>query len=409
VTTVQRRGSLWRLPAVRSLFALNVLGFLSYSLLLSALPAHAAELGSGLTAAGSVTTVFLVATVLAQAAVPALVARLGTGPVLVVGLVAMGMPSPLYLLADDVRWFAVVSVLRGIGFAVLTVLGSTIAAQAVPAERRGESIGIYGLAISLPTLAAVPGGTALTLAGHFPLVAGLAAAPVLALVFVPGLMRAIGRPAAPEPGQAGSLRAAVRAAALPSLVLLVVTLAGGGLMTFLPIERPDGALAAGALLVFGLSTAVCRWGAGVLADRMGARLLLPGSLAVGTGGMLLVALGLRTDGAGGATAVLVGALALGTAYGAVQNLTLVLALARAGEAQTATASAVWNACYDSGTAIGALAVGAVAAQLGLPVTYVLVAVLLAVVLPLAVSLPRALGRTTGNPAAAAPPRPAGSP
>jgi predicted MFS family arabinose efflux permease len=189
----------------------------------------------------------------------------------------------------------------------------------------------------------------------------------------------------------------------------VVTLAGGGLMTFLPIERPDGALAAGALLVFGLSTAVCRWGAGVLADRMGARLLLPGTLTVGIGGMLLVALGLRTDGAGGATAVLTGALALGIAYGAVQNLTLVLALARAGEAQTATASAVWNACYDSGTAIGALAVGAVAAQLGLPVTYVLVAVLLAVVLPLAVSLPRALGRTTGNPAAAAPPRPAGSP
>ena len=406
MTAVERRASLWRLPAIRSLFALNVLGFLSYSLLLSALPAYAAELGSGLTAAGSVTTVFLVATVLAQAAVPALVARLGTGPVLVVGLVAMGVPSPLYLLADDVRWFAVVSVARGIGFAVLTVLGSTIAAQAVPAERRGESIGIYGLAISLPTLAAVPGGTALTLAGHFPVVAGLAAAPVLALVFVPGLVRAIGRPAEQE--RTGSSRAAVRAAALPSLLLLVVTFAGGGLVTFLPIERPDGALAAAALLVFGLGTAVCRWGAGVLADRFGARVLLPGALALGVAGLLLVALGLRTDGAGG-VAVLAGSAALGAAYGAVQNLTLVLALARAGESRTATVSAVWNACFDTGTAIGALAVGAVAAQLGLPVTYVLVAVLLAGLLPVAVTLPRALRRTTEAPAAAAPPPPAGSP
>ena len=406
MTAVERRASLWRLPAIRSLFALNVLGFLSYSLLLSALPAYAAELGSGLTAAGSVTTVFLVATVLAQAAVPALVARLGNGPVLVVGLVAMGVPSPLYLLADDVRWFAVVSVARGIGFAVLTVLGSTIAAQAVPAERRGESIGIYGLAISLPTLAAVPGGTALTLAGHFPVVAGLAAAPVLALVFVPGLVRAIGRPAEQE--RTGSSRAAVRAAALPSLLLLVVTFAGGGLVTFLPIERPDGALAAAALLVFGLGTAVCRWGAGVLADRFGARVLLPGALALGVAGLLLVALGLRTDGAGG-VAVLAGSAALGAAYGAVQNLTLVLALARAGESRTATVSAVWNACFDTGTAIGALAVGAVAAQLGLPVTYVLVAVLLAGLLPVAVTLPRALRRTTEAPAAAAPPPPAGSP
>lgn len=387
VTTTERRSSLWRLPAVRSLVALNALGFLSYSLLLSALPAHAAALGAGLTAAGAVTTVFLVATVLAQMVVPALVARLGIGPVLAGGLVALGAPSPLYLLADDVRWFAVVSVVRGLGFAVLTVLGSTIAAQAVPPARRGESIGIYGLAISVPTLAAVPGGTALTLAGHFPWVAAMAAAPVLALVFVPGLVRALGPPEVPTPG--GS-RAAVWAAAAPSLMLLVVTLAGGGLVTFLPIELPDGALAVVALLVFGVSTALCRWGAGLLVDRLGARVLLPATLASGVAGMLLVALGLRAAGAGGAAAVLTGAFALGVAYGAVQNLTLVIALARAGAGQTTTVSAVWNACYDTGTAIGALAVGAVAAQVGLPLSYVFVAVLLALALPLAVTLPRAL-------------------
>jgi predicted MFS family arabinose efflux permease len=388
VTTAEQRSSLWRLPAVRSLFAVTVLGFLSYSLLLSALPAHAAGLGAGLTAAGSITTVLLVATVLAQAAVPALVARLGTGPVLAGGLVALGLPSPLYLLADDVRWFAAVSVVRGVGFAVLTVLGSTIAAQAVPAERRGESIGIYGLGISVPTLAAVPGGTALALAGYFPAVAVLAAAPVLGLAFLPGLLRHLGRPG--EPGQRTASRAAVRAAVAPSLVLLVVTLAGGGLVTFLPIERPDGTIAAVALLLFGVSTALFRWGAGVLVDRVGAAVLLPGTLAGGVAGMLLVALGLRTDGAAGTAEVLVGVLALGVAYGAVQNLTLVLALTRAGEGGTTTVSAVWNACYDSGTAIGALAVGAVAAEVGLPASYVLVAVLLALALPLAVTLPRVL-------------------
>jgi predicted MFS family arabinose efflux permease len=136
-------------------------------------------------------------------------------------------------------------------------------------------------------------------------------------------------------------------------------------------------------------------------------LLLPGALTLGAAGMLLVALGLRTD--SGGAAVLAGSAALGAGYGAVQNLTLVLALARAGEGRTATVSAVWNACFDSGTAIGALAVGVVAAQLGLPVTYVLVAVLLAVVLPVAITLPRALRRTTADPAAAAPPPPAGSP
>jgi predicted MFS family arabinose efflux permease len=388
VTTAEQRESLWRLPAVRAMFAITVLGISSYALLLSALPAHAADTGAGLVAAGSATTVFLVVTVLVQGTVPALVRRWGLGPVLAAGLVALGLPAPLYLAGDDVRWLLAVSAVRGIGFAVLTVLGSTIAAQAVSPDRRGESIGIFGLGAAIPTLVAVPGGTALTLAGHFDWVAVLAAAALLALAFVPGLVRALGPP--PAPAEPGGSRAAVWAAAGPSLVLLVVTLAGGGLVTFLPIERPDGSLAAIALLAFGLSTALCRWRAGVLVDRMGARVLLPVTLTVGVAGMLLVALGLGAGERAGTVAVLVGVLALGVAYGAVQNLTLVVALARAGEGQTTTVSAVWNASYDSGTALGALVVGVVAAQVGLPLTYVLVAVSMALALPLAVTVARAL-------------------
>jgi len=387
-TTGTATGSLWRLPVVRSLFAMNALGMLSYSLMLPALPAYAAAGGAGLTAAGAATTVFLVVTVLVQGTVPALVRRWGLGPVLIGGLVALGGPAPLYLLADDVRWLVAVSAVRGVGFAVLTVLGSTIAARAVPPERRGESIGIYGLGIGLPTLVAIPAGAALTLAGHFDWVAVLAAASVLAVGFVPGLVRAVA-PDGEEPGT-GASRAAVRAAAAPSLVLFLVTLAGGGLVTFLPIERPDGSLAAVALLVFGVCTAVARWWAGLLVDRVGARAVFPVTLAAAAGGMALVALGLGTGGTAGAAAVLAGVLAFGVGYGAVQNLTLVIALARAGTGRTTTVSAVWNASFDSGTAIGALAVGAVAAQVGLPLSYVLVAVSLALVLPLAVTLPRAL-------------------
>jgi predicted MFS family arabinose efflux permease len=393
------------LPVVRSLFVVNVLGFLSYSVLLSALPAHAAERGYGLTAAGAVTTAFLATTVAGQGAVPALVRRWGLGPVLAGGLLALSVPAPLYLVAGDLGWLLAVSALRGVGFAVLTVLGATIAAQAVPLERRGESIGIYGLAISLPTVAAVPGGAALTLAGHFTWVAVLAAGTVVALAFVPGLVRAVG-PTSGDSPQGGSWTAA-RASAAPSLVLLVVTLAGGGLVTFLPIERPDGSQASVALLLFGVSTALCRWQAGVLVDRLGARMLLPAGLGSGVLGLLLVALGLKAAGTAGAAAVFVGVFALGIAYGGVQNLTLVVALARAGEGRTTTVSAVWNACYDSGTAIGALVVGLVAARVGLPLSYVFVAVTLAAVFPLAVTLPRSLSRPTASRAGDAQPRSAG--
>ena len=374
--TTGSRPSLWRLPAVRALAGATVLGFTSFTLTLASLPAYAVAGGAATDIAGLVTAVFLAATVAGQSAVPALTARFGPGPVLAVGLVALGAPSPLYAVDDGLLWLSAVSAVRGLGFAVLTVLGATLAARVAPPERRGESIGLYGLAIAVPNLAFVPAGVALVLGGHAAWMAWLAAAPVLALPLVPGVVRGVR--AEPRTGTSSS-RAAVLAALTPSAVLLVVTLAGGGLVTFLPIERPDGVLATATLLVFGLTAALGRWRAGVLADRAGTRLLLPLALLLSAGGMAVVALGLSA----GAGWVLAGAAVFGAGYGAVQNLTLVIAFARAGEGGATTASAVWNASFDAGTAVGALVLGLVAAGIGLPWTYVLVAGVLLLTLPLA--------------------------
>ncbi|UOY03492.1 MFS transporter [Blastococcus sp. PRF04-17] len=320
---------------------------------------------------------FLVSTIAVQLTVPALTARYGVAPVLVGGLAAMGLPSPFYVLGDGLGWISALSAVRGAGFAVLTVLGATLAAQVAPAERRGESIGLYGLAIAVPNLVAVPAGVALVLDGHVGWLSWLAASPVLGIPLVPLLVRSVGpQPAA---GPAGAGRAAAGAALVPSLVLFVVTLAGGGLVTFLPIERPDGVLATAALLLFGGAGALTRWRAGLLADRLGARLLLPMSLGLAATGMVLTAAGLWA----GDAWVLLGAAVFGAGFGATQNLTLVTAFARAGARGTTTASAMWNISFDAGTATGALALGFLAAGIGLDWTYVVVGAVLAAALPLA--------------------------
>ena len=70
--------------------------------------------------------------------------------------------------------------------------------------------------------------------------------------------------------------------------------------------------------------------------------------------------------------ILLGAAVFGAGYGAVQNLTLLAAFARAGEGGTTSASAMWNVSFDAGTAIGALVLGLLAAGIGLDWTYVLV-------------------------------------
>jgi predicted MFS family arabinose efflux permease len=68
----------------------------------------------------------------------------------------------------------------------------------------------------------------------------------------------------------------------------------------------------------------------------------------------------------------------------VQNVTLVVAFARAGAERTTTASSAWNAAFDTGTAVGAGALGALAALgLGLPGAVVVAALVVLASAPLA--------------------------
>jgi predicted MFS family arabinose efflux permease len=359
---------------------LTLLGFTGFAATLASLPWWAVRGGASPSAAGLVTTVMLGVTVLVQFLVPAVERRLGVGRTLAIGLVALGAPSPLYLASSDLAPMLAVSAVRGSGFAVLTVIGAALTAVLVPPARHGEAVGLYGLAIAAPNLLVTPGAVAVAQnVGFWPVVV-LATCPVLAAPLALTIGSGGHQPRVEHEKASG--RSAARAAVLPSVVLLTVTLAGGGVTTYLPIERPDGYLATLALLVFGLTAALGRWRVGRLADRTGTRLLLPGTLVLGVAGMAMLAAGLWRD---ADLLLLVGTAVFGTAYGAVQNLTLVVAFARAGGRGGSAVSAVWNAAFDTGTGVGAVAVGALAAiGLGVPAALGACAALIAVCLPLAV-------------------------
>lgn len=383
--TAAGRGSLLRLPALRALLVQTFLAFTGFFLTLSALPSWAVQGGVPVEAAGVVTAAMLTATVLAQGLVPLAVARWGTAPVLALGLVALGAPTPLLLAGQGLAPLAAVSAVRGIGFAVVTVLGAALTARIAPPARRGEAVGLYGLVIAVPNLVAVPGGAALTLGGHFPVVALAGLAPLLALPLVAVVARGAAAAAPdgdePAPGPVG--RAEVVGVAVPSFLLLVVTLAGGGMVTFLPIAEPDGPRAVAALAAFGVAGALCRWGSGLLADRIGARLLLPVGQASAALGCAGVAAALAT---GSAPLLVVAALLFGVGYGATQNLTLVEAFAAT--PRHGAASAAWNARFDAGTALGAVAVGVLVTGAGIPGAFAACALLVAASLPATLLLRR---------------------
>jgi MFS family permease len=134
--------SLWRLPGIRTLVLVSLLGFTGFAATLASLPWWAVRGGAAPSAAGLVTTVMLGVTVLVQFLVPAMERRLGVGRTLAVGLVALGAPSPVYLVSTDLGPMLAVSAVRGVGFAVLTVIGSALTAVLAPPARHGEAVGL---------------------------------------------------------------------------------------------------------------------------------------------------------------------------------------------------------------------------------------------------------------------------
>lgn len=346
-------GSLWQIAEIRAVFAMSCAGLTSFSLTLAALPAWAASAGHTESVVGTITGVMLAVTVLTQLSSARLMRRFSTRGLLVLGSVLLGLPTPLYLISTELWWLYLLSAVRGVGFAIITVVAALAIPRAAPAHRRGEAIGIFGLSAAIPMMLATAGGAALTLNGSFALVAALGAVPVATLVAAPWVNPTpLGSAEATGIGPVGLLRLL-----LPSGVLFVVTVAGGGLVTIVPLAGLGSGGAAAALLVYGGAGMVVRWRIGHLTDRIGHRMVYLVLLAAGVAGLALAAHGLLT----GTTATLyAGAAAFGATYGGMQTVTLDLAFAAVPEPGAPTASAVWNAGFDGGTAAGAAFLGFVA-------------------------------------------------
>jgi len=390
----------WRLPGMGALVWLTGAGFGGFIALLSVAPLWVARGGAGEAGAGLVTGVLLLLTILTQPFVPWLLDRYGHGLVLAAGLAFLGLPAPLYGLSDQLLPVLAVSAVRGIGFGILTVTGSAVVAELVPRARRGEAVGLYGLGVALPNLVILPASVAVAESVGFGWVFALGA---MSLLGIPAALRlgAVLRrgPGGPrehgEPGDRGERaparhhrapmpRKVLARVALPAVVLFVVTLSGGGIMTFLPQAVTSASLASSGLLVIGAVAALSRWWIGRVGDRTGADRLMAPLLALTAVGLVLTALSVGDDERPWLLLVSMGVVGFG--YGALQNVTLVCAFAQVGPRHYGSASAVWNIGFDSGTGLGSVMLGLVAGAASFSTGYLVSAAVVAACIPLSLRL-----------------------
>ena len=340
----------------------------TFYLTLSSGPAHLATLG-GESAAGAATTVSTFATVASSLIAPKLIARWGRRVVFAIAAIALGFPC-LALFGNSLAIAEMAAAIRGLGLGFAFIATGGLAARLAPSARRGEILGLYGLAFSTPAIFAVPIG--LWLLDRLGPTELALVATVSALLPLLGLGVFPGRETMAHRSWPWQLRRTPMgwsivvqtggAAAVGMLITVFATAASA--------QATTGTVAV-AMALHGLAAALAKWCAGRIGDRHGQRKLIAAGSVLSLTATLLLAT------SGGAPMIAVSAALLGVAFGVQQSATLNLMLTRASRPETDMVNAAWNIAYDAGLGLGALAYGALAPALGGETAIIAIAVVIA--------------------------------
>ena len=244
--------------------------------------------------------------------------------------------------------------MQGVGWGFATTAISSLVADFAPAERRGEAIGIWGLAPTVAmALGPAAGGGLTHLGGPAAAFLGTSVLFVVAL----GLMLPVREPArAAGPPRRGVFPGG---AALPCAVLFLSSLSYGAIIAFVPVELGSAPGRTGAYFgVYALSILLVRPFAGRLSDRHGRRAVVVPGLLVGAAGVALTGLA-RGPLSLAAAATFYGVGIAGLSFPALTAWTV----DRSGEARGAAMAAFYGS-YDLAIALGAVALGPVYERFG---------------------------------------------
>lgn len=304
--------------------------------------------------AGLVNAVFAVFTVVAEVLTPRQLSKAWTRRGLMWSAGILGLPSLVLLLLPDIFvWQTLGAAIRGVGFGITTVVGALLVADLSPPGAFNRALGLYGLAISIPTVIIPP--TAIFLALNRPpwvihvigialSSAGMAAARTQSLSpredqhrhFRPPLSR----PGIASPAVASLLTTAAYAGPIGYLALLLPTRGFGSAGTF--------------FFAFGIVRIFSRGWSGKLMDRFGSMVVFAWGAGFSVvGGAILATM--RTS-----LGVFLGAVMWGIGSGLTLSAAYAAMLEQSQPAEEGVLSAIWNISIDGGLGVGSLIFAVVA-------------------------------------------------
>jgi MFS family permease len=359
-----RRGALREVAARRparaafaGVFAATLLGFLAIGAVLPVLPRYVkGPVGAGDVAVGVVVGAFAATAFVGRPIGGRLADRHGRRVVVLAGLLISSVAGALLFLPFGVPGLVFARLVIGLGDGWVFTAGVTWIVDLAPAHRRGQAIGIFGLAIwGGLTLGAIIGEGVFALGGFEAVWAFAALSPLAGAVVARLLPEGPRAPAAVTGSAAGRLLP--RAALRPGVALALANVGYGTMAGFVVLHLDERGVGHGAaaFTAFAGAVVVSRLVLGRLPDRLGPRPSALGAALAQGAGLVLVAVASTWP------VALAGALVMGAGTSLIFPSLALLVVHRVDDARRGAAMGAFTAFFDAGVGLGAPLAGAVAA------------------------------------------------
>jgi MFS family permease len=359
-------GSIFRGDFTLVFFA-SLLMFTAFYILLPTLPVFLnKELNISESQIGIVLAVYTLAALLIRPFTGYLIDRYGRKYFYIPAFLLFALIFSIYPLAAAFSIILIVRFIHGLVWGVTTTTGSTLIVDIIPAKRRGEGIGLYGLAMTIPMAIGPFAGLQLTQNGNYTfmfLFAGvLALAGFLLTLF-------IRYPKVPKASESSfKWNNLLESSALPTTFnLLIINISYGGLVSFVSLYSIKTGVGNTGLffIVFAVGITIARIYMGRIFDHHGPKMLaVIGIVLLAIGHLLLGSI--INPVVFIATACLIG-LGSGVVFPTFQAMVNNLVTPhRRGAANSTLFSGL-----DLGIGLGMLLTGYLAHGIGLPRTYLI--------------------------------------
>jgi MFS family permease len=299
----------------------------------------------------------------------------GRRGVILTGGILNVMVCALYPTVRDLGvWLYVVRAAHGVAEATLFTALMTHAADLLPAERRTEGIGIYGISGLLPMSISGVLGDVILRHGSYVDLFHVSAAFALASLLLSLPLRDVQHPAHDLPAR-GFLAAVAQPNLLPLWFIgLVFATALTAQFTFVKTFVLETGIGTVGLFftAYSIAAIVLRLGFAWVPERVGPKRALMPALATLAVGYVLLAFATTP------TAIAVAGACAGLGHGFTFPILSGLMMARARTAERGAATSIFTALFDAGALIGGPLLGAIIREAGYPTMFLSAAALVAV-------------------------------